>query len=135
MPLQTYLGGVVEFPLIAPIPVVKGELLSITVPTWAPILTIGLSVNDFSYTQSHTQIITGTGKNKKSSCDTTASATLAQSTLGDQALYTCAFQGTRIEYSALEVTAPAVSPSASRKRNQRLRDAHRRHARSHAAKR
>jgi hypothetical protein len=112
MPLAPYLNGVVEFPLITPIPVVKGEVLAITVPTWAPILTFGLSTSDFSYTQSHTQIITGTGTAKKSSCETTATTTLAQLTLGDQAQYTCAFQGTRVEYSALEVTAPSVSASS-----------------------
>jgi hypothetical protein len=112
MPLAAYLNGVVEFPLIAPIPVVKGEVLAITVPTWAPILTFGLSTKDFSYTQSHTQIITGTGTAKKSSCETTATTTLAQLTLGDQAQYTCAFQGTRVEYTALEVTAPSVSASS-----------------------
>ena len=93
MPLLSYLGGVVEFPLIAPLPVVKGEALAITVPTWAPILTIGLSVNNFSYTQSHTKIVTGTGTAKKSSCETTAASTLAQLTLGDQAQYSCTYPG------------------------------------------
>lgn len=131
MPLQAYLGGVVEFPLIAPIPVVKGEVLAMTVPTWAPILTFGLSTSDFSYTQSHTQILTGSGTSQKSSCETTATATLAQLTLGDEAQYTCAFQGTRVEYAALEVTAP--SPAAlSSARHRHIRN---RHARKHAAKR
>jgi hypothetical protein len=125
MPLQPYLGGVVEFPLIAPLPVVKGEALAITVPTWAPILTFGLSTSDFSYTQSHTQILTGTGAARKSSCETTTTSTLAQLTLGQQAQYTCAFQGTRVEYTALEITAPTLSAS-SRKRHQRARHAHKR---------
>jgi hypothetical protein len=132
MPLQPYLGGVVEFPLIAPIPVVKGEVLAITVPTWAPVLTFGLSTSDFSYTQSHTQILTGSGTSKKSSCETTATATLAQLTLGDEAQYTCAFQGTRVEYTALEVTAPSVSASSSR-RHRRAR--HVRHNSKPASKR
>jgi hypothetical protein len=128
MLLQPYLGGVVEFPLLDPIPVVKGEVLGITVPTWAPILSFGLSTTDFSYTQSHTQILTGTGASQKSSCETTASTTLAQLTLGQQAQYTCAFQGTRVEYTALEITAPSLSPS-SRTRHQRLRRTHGHHAR------
>jgi hypothetical protein len=124
MPLQGYLGGVVEFPLSTGIPVVRGEVLAITVPTWAPILTFGLSTSNFSYAQSHTQILTGSGASQKSSCETTATATLAQLTLGDQAQYTCAFQGTRVEYTALEVTAPSVSASSRR-----------RHHRRHASKR
>jgi len=106
MPLQPYLGGVVEFPLIAPLPVVKGELLAITVPTWAPILTFGLPSADFSYSQSHTEILSGT----KSSCESSSTGTLAQSTLGDQANYTCNFAGTRLEYTALEITAPTAGP-------------------------
>ena len=129
MPLQSYLGGVVEFPLIAPILVVKGEVLAITVPTWAPILTFGLSTSDFSYTQSHTQILTGTGTARKSSCETTATSTLAQLTLGDEAQYTCGFQGTRVEYTALEVTAASLSAS-SRTRHHRVRN-----TRKHRAKR
>jgi hypothetical protein len=131
MALQPYLGAVVEFPLAAPLPVVKGEELAITVPTWAPILTFGLSTSDFSYTQSHTQILTGTGTARKSSCETTASSTLAQLMLGEQAQYTCAFQGTRVEYTALEVTAPSLSPAASRTRHKHLRRAREHHARKH----
>jgi hypothetical protein len=128
IPLLSYLGGVVEFPLIAPLPVVKGELLAITVPTWAPILTIGLSTSDFSYAQSHTKVLTGTGTAQTSSCNTTATATpLAQVTLGEQALYTCEFPGTRVEYTALEVTAPSVSTS-SRLHHHRTRRASTRHA-------
>jgi hypothetical protein len=115
MPLQPYLGGVVEFPLIAPIPVVRGEVLAITVPTWAPILIFGLSTTQFSYDQSHTQILTGAGASRTSSCETSSAATLAQLTLGDEAQYTCNFQGTRVEYTALEVTAPSVTASAARK--------------------
>ena len=127
MPLLPYLGGVVEFPLITPLPVVKGEVLAITVPTWAPILTFGLSTTQFSYTQSHTQILTGTGTAKKSSCETAATATLAQLALGDQALYTCGFQGTRVEYTALEVTAAGVTTAHTHHRV--------RHVRRHASKR
>jgi hypothetical protein len=127
MPLQPYLGGVVELPVFPSIPVVKGEVLAITVPTWAPILTFGLSTSDFSYTQSHTQILTGTGTAQKSSCETTATTTLAQLTLGDQAQYTCAFQGTRVEYTALEVTAPSLS-ALSHKRRDGVRHVRKRHA-------
>ena len=115
---------------MSPLPVVKGEELAITVPTWAPILTFGLSTSDFSYTQSHTQIITGSGTSKKSSCETAASSTLAQLTLGQQAQYTCSFQGTRVEYTALEVTAPKASAS-TRARQQRLRRARKHRTRRH----
>ncbi len=138
MPLTPYLGGVVEFPLISPIPVVRGEMLAVTVPTWAPILTFGLSTTQFSYSQSHTQILTGTGTSQTSSCTTTSAPTLAQLTLGQQALYTCNFQGTRVEYSALEITAPA--PGAAVRRHHR-RHAHapgrrrRGHHRAHARQR
>jgi len=131
MPLVSYLGGVVEFPLIAPIPVVRGELLAITVPTWAPILTFGLTADQFAYSQSHTQIIT----NGSSSCETTSTATLAQSTLGDQALYTCSFEGTRLEYSALEITAPSASASARKHHKHRARPGKAKRAKVHGIRR
>ncbi|HTW13202.1 MAG TPA: hypothetical protein VME01_10690 [Solirubrobacteraceae bacterium] len=137
--LQPYLGGVVEFPLLAPIPVVRGEILAITVPTWAPILNFGLSTTNFSYSQSHAKVLTAAttpGGAKTSSCEkqatstTGASVSLAQTSVGDSADYGCSFKGTRVEYSALEVTAPTAKASHRHKKAHRAAKAHRR-ARAH----
>ena len=51
--LQPYLGYVVQFPLATPIPVVPGEVVALTVPTWAPVLTYNLSTK-IAYRQSRT---------------------------------------------------------------------------------
>jgi hypothetical protein len=99
-PLQPYLGQVVQFPLIQPLPVVPGEVLGITIPTWAPLLSIDLTASQFAYRQSRT-----------SKCDTYGALELAQLTIGDQSGYSCNYPGTRIEYSASEVTSPTPNKS------------------------
>jgi hypothetical protein len=47
--LSGTLGQVSEFPLIAPLPVVRGEIVALTVPTWAPVLSFDLDTTKFSY--------------------------------------------------------------------------------------
>jgi len=93
--LLPYLGDIPQFPLIQPLPVVPGEVVAITVPTWAPVLSIDLTQSAFAYRQS-----------RSSSCSLTSSADLAQLTIGDQAGYGCSYRGTRLEYSATEITSP-----------------------------
>jgi hypothetical protein len=41
--VQPWLGYVVQFPLATPIPVQPGEVVALTVPTWAPVLTFDLT--------------------------------------------------------------------------------------------
>jgi hypothetical protein len=85
------LGKVVSFALQTPLPVVRGEVLALTVPTWAPVLSIKLSTAKYSYRQS-----------RSSSCTTVPKTSYAQTRLGNQALYGCTYKGTRIEYAATE---------------------------------
>lgn len=98
-PLAPYLGQVVQFPLIAPLPVVPGEVLALTVPTWAPVLTFNLSASQFSYQQSRTV---------KTVCTSTKIVFHAQTSVGDTAHYGCSYGGTRVEYSATEITTPVA---------------------------
>ena len=93
--LQPYLGQVAEFPLAQPLPVVPGEIVGITVPTWAPILTIALTPSQFAYRQS-----------RSTSCPKTPLG-YAQLTIGDATGYGCNYKGTRIEFTATEVMSPA----------------------------
>lgn len=85
------LGKVVSFKLPKPLPVVRGEVLALTVPTWAPVLSIKLSTTKFAYRQS-----------RSSSCTAVPKTNYAQTRLGNQALYGCTYTGTRVEYSATE---------------------------------
>src|ERR1700741_992826 len=47
--VQPYLGQVAQFPLTTTIPVVRGEVVALTTPTWAPALSIDLSTSHFAY--------------------------------------------------------------------------------------
>jgi len=127
--LRGTLGQVAELPLIAPLPVVRGEVVALTVPTWAPVLSFDLNTAKFSYSQSRTKMkvsattgtttttTTTTGSTKTvSSCNTSAKLNLAQLTIGDLSNYSCDYPGTRVEYSALEITTPAGFNSSVRKR-------------------
>jgi hypothetical protein len=126
------LGQIAEFPLVAPLPVVRGEIVALTVPTWAPVLSFDLDTSKFSYSQSRTKskvaastgtttgtttttTTTSTTSKTVSSCNTPATANLAQLTIGQLSNYTCNYPGTRVEYSALEITTPAGFTSAVRK--------------------
>lgn len=96
--LSDYLGSVVQFPLIAPVPVVRGELIGITVPTWAPILSIELSTSKFAYRQSYSK-----------DCNGSSREDFAQLRIGLVATYGCDYTGTRVEYSATETTSPPTT--------------------------
>ena len=96
-----YLGGLVELPLSLPptfsqfsaIPVVPGELVALSVPTWAPVLSYNLSASKFAYRQS-----------RGSNCKNAAPTETAQLTLGASAQYLCNYATTRVEYAATEIT-------------------------------
>jgi hypothetical protein len=98
--LLPYFGETVQFPLATTIPVTKGEILALTVPTWAPVLALsdaaGTTYGKFTSWRSSRQ---------KGGC-TTTSAQTAQQTLRESAQYYCLYQGVRLTYSALLVSTP-----------------------------
>jgi hypothetical protein len=99
--LIPFLGQVLTEPLSLPpkfsaftaLPVKKGDVLALTVPTWAPILSYNLSTSQFAYAQSRTQ-----------NCASAAASQTAQTKVGSSQKYGCAYTGTRVQYSATEVT-------------------------------
>ncbi len=93
--VQPYLGQVVQFPLDTSIPVVPGEVIALTTPTWAPVLSFNLPTTKFAYRQSRT-----------ANCTRPAASTQAQTTVGQSVRYLCDYPGTRVEYSATEITNP-----------------------------
>lgn len=99
--LQHYLGQVAQFPLSKPVPVVPGERIALTVPTWAPVLSLDLAANKFAYRQSRT----GTAKQ----CGPPPSTQRAQLRIGEIAAYKCNYTGVRLQYSVTEITAPTPS--------------------------
>ena len=93
--VQPYLGQVVQFPLTTSIPVVRGETIALTTPTWAPVLTIDLSTAHFAYRQS-----------RSSELQQPALDQPGAGHVGGSTTYSCDYPGTRVEYSATEITNP-----------------------------
>jgi hypothetical protein len=98
--LGSHLGQVDEFPLISELPVVPGEVIALTVPTWAPVLSIDLAGDQFAYRQSLNR-----------DCAHTSLESDAQMMIGLSATYGCSYSGTRVEYAAVEITSPSSSSS------------------------
>jgi hypothetical protein len=107
-PLQhatPWFGHVVEFPLTTSLQVNPGDVVALTVPTWAPVLSIGLPSKQFQYRASRT-----------AKC-TTFDFQTAQLTIGASTQYKCFYVGTRVQYTATEVTYPPVPKDTVKKRD------------------
>ncbi len=99
--LIPFLGQVLQEPLSLPptftaftaLPVKKGDVIGLSIPTWAPMLSYNLNASKFAYRQSRT-----------SGCTHAAASETAQMTVGASTRYLCSYTGTRVEYSATEVT-------------------------------
>ncbi len=99
--LQPYLGYVVQFPLATPIPVRPGQVVALTVGTWAPVLSYNLASKYYSYRQS-----------RSFNCKTVGTQQNAVTAVGQTKSFACSYPGTRAEYSATEVTNPVVAIAA-----------------------
>jgi hypothetical protein len=93
MKLQPYFGQKVQFPLTTSIPVKKGYVVGLTVPTWAPALTQLLD-NGSSWRASRA----------KGKCDDTDTQT-AQTRLRQRTQYRCLYRA-QLTYSATLITTP-----------------------------
>ncbi len=93
--LIPYLGQVVQFPLAKPLPVQPGDAVALTIPTWAPVLTINQTTTAFAYRQS-----------RATNCAIPADTQQSQLLIGATATYGCDYPGTKVEYTATEITNP-----------------------------
>src|SRR5438552_1893574 len=83
----------------APLAVQRGDVVGLTVPTWAPVLSIQLPSSKFAYRQG-----------RSTNCGNPPATNQAQA-VKQTATYKCNYAGTRVEYSATEITSPvAVNP-------------------------
>jgi hypothetical protein len=90
-PVQTltgYMGQTVQFPLTTTLPIKKGQYVALTVPTWAPVMQLGLGA-DTSWRSS--RAASGCG-------DVTVQFALLGSR--SNALFRCLYKGVRLTYSA-----------------------------------
>lgn len=92
--LQAYFGETAQFPLETTIPVKKGEVIALTVPTWAPALALGFG-NDTSWRASRA----------KGQCEATSTQT-SQTQLNSAVQYYCLNQTARLTYSATLISTP-----------------------------
>lgn len=107
--LQPYFGHLVQFVLDESLPISKGDLVALTVPTWAPLLSVDLSKSEFGWRASRT-----------SGClDYTTQA--SQLLVGDSTRYECYFDATRVEYTATEITLPVPPPQPKPAKSRRHR--------------
>src|SRR5581483_9672974 len=91
--VQPYLGLVVQIPLDTTVAVQKNDVLALTTPTWAPVLSLFQDAKKFAYRQS-----------RKANCTRPPNLSQAQVTLNRSTTYKCDCPGTRVEYSVTEVT-------------------------------
>lgn len=92
--LAPYFGLSVQFPLARTIKVRKGDVIALTVPTWAPALALGFDKRT-SWRASRPQ----------SECSVTNAQT-AQTELKSMTQYGCLYQTARLTYSATLISTP-----------------------------
>jgi hypothetical protein len=92
--LEPYFGKTAQFPLTTTIPVKKGDIVALTVPTWAPALALGFP-DTTSWRASRS----------KSQC-TTTSAQTTHTTIGSTVQYYCLYRTARLAYSATLISTP-----------------------------
>ena len=100
-----FLGRLLQQPMSVPprfttftaLPVYRGDVVALTVPTWAPVLSLDLPRGRFSYRQS-----------RRANCNHPAATQTAQTHVGGTGTYGCYYAGTRLEYGATEITDTKV---------------------------
>ena len=102
--LTPYFGQTVQFPLEQSLAIAKGDVLALTVPTWAPALGLGLG-RDSVWRASR----------GADACDDTQTQS-AQSDLSDLTPYSCAYRTARLTYSATLITTPVAPKPKPRAR-------------------
>ena len=95
MKLQPYFGKTVQFPLETTIKVKKGDVIALTVPTWAPALALGFG-NDTSWRASR----------QKKQCTTHELPRPAHTQINAPVQYFCLYQTARLTYSATLISTP-----------------------------
>jgi hypothetical protein len=92
--LEPYFGMTAQFPLEKTIQVKKGDIIALTVPSWAPALALGFS-NATSWRASR----------PKTQCSTTSAQT-TQTLIGSPVQYFCLYSTARLTYSATLISTP-----------------------------
>ena len=92
--LEPYFGKTAQFPLATTLEVKKGDVIALTVPSWAPALALGFA-NTTSWRASR----------PKTSCSSTSAQT-TQTQIGANVQYFCLYRTARLTYSATLISTP-----------------------------
>jgi hypothetical protein len=92
--LEPYFGQTVQFPLESTIKIKKGDVIALTVPTWAPALALG-----FPKTTSWR------ASRPKKACTSTSTQT-TQTMIASTAQYYCLYSTARLTYRATLISTP-----------------------------
>jgi len=92
--LEPYFGKAAQFPLASTLEVKKGDVIALTVPSWAPALALGFA-NTTSWRASR----------PKTSCSSTSTQT-AHTQIGTNVQYYCLYRTARLTYSATLISTP-----------------------------
>ncbi len=92
--LLPYFGKSAQFPLASTLPIKKGDVIGLTVPTWAPALALGFA-----------KATSWRASRPKSQCATTGTQT-AQVLVGSTVQYYCRYETARLTYSATLISTP-----------------------------
>lgn len=106
--LQPYFGTTVQFPLKSTLPARKGDVIALTVPTWAPVLAVNLPKEN------------GWRASRAENCRDLLTQT-AQMTVGSATQYKCLYQTARVTYTATLVTTPVPPRPATDNRRRTTR--------------
>ncbi|HEX3511469.1 MAG TPA: hypothetical protein VHT27_10275 [Solirubrobacteraceae bacterium] len=92
--LKPYFGETAQFPLEKTIPIKKGDIVALSVPTWAPALALGFGhETSWRASRAHSQ------------CSSTSSQS-TQTLVGSAVQYICLYQTARLTYSATLISTP-----------------------------
>jgi hypothetical protein len=101
--IQPFFGTTVQVPLKTTLAARKGDIVALTVPTWAPVLAVNLPKEN------------GWRASRADNCTDLLTQT-AQMTLGNATQYKCLYQTARVTYTASLITTPvAPTPPATRR--------------------
>ncbi len=92
--LEPYFGKTAQFPLETTLNVKKGDVIALTVPSWAPALALGFA-NTTSWRASR----------PKTGCSSTSTQT-TQTAIGTNVQYYCLYRTARLTYSATLISTP-----------------------------
>jgi hypothetical protein len=92
--LAPYFGETAQFPLERTIAIKKGDIVALSVPTWAPALALGFG-KETSWRASR----------ERKQCSSTSSQS-TQTQIGTAVQYICLYQTARLTYSATLISTP-----------------------------